>query len=307
MIDFRYHLISIVAVLLALSIGIVMGSGVLGGPILDDLQDRADRIREINSELRAESELRLTRINELEDSLEEIEPYVLNGALVGEDVVLFELPGVSASIIEELRSSVGLADGSIVTHIEFTDKLELGDDIERDELALALASVSSRREDLRVELATHLGARSAAAADRSSAAAEGRLDDLLAQLEDSEFLSVERTEDEETVPGGGLFMVVGGTEDPTVELGPMATELALRLVEGGAVMAGETSGSEAQMLISVIDDSDAERSIATSDGVDTTIGRVAAVLGLGLAAEGEVGHYGLGPTASETVPPFPGD
>ena len=305
MIDFRYHLISIVAVLLALSIGIVMGSGVLGGPILEDLQDRADRIREINAELRAESELRLTRINELEDSLEEIEPYVLNGALAGEDVVLFELPGVSASVIEELRSSVVLADGSIVTHVEFTDKLELGDDIERDELALALASVSSRREDLRVELATQLGARSAAAVGRS-AAADDRLDDLLTQLEDSEFLSVERTEDEETVPDGGLFMVMGGTEDPTVELGPMATELALRLVEGGAVMAGETSGSEAQMLVSVIDDGDAERSIATSDGVDTTIGRVAAVLGLDLAAQGEVGHYGLGPTASETIPPFPG-
>ena len=88
---------------MALSIGIVMGSGVLGGPLLDDLEKRADRIRDLNSELRAESADRLDRINQLEDFLEESEPYLLNGTLVGEEVVLFELPGVSTSVTEELQ------------------------------------------------------------------------------------------------------------------------------------------------------------------------------------------------------------
>ena len=310
-IDFRYHLISIVAVLLALSIGIVMGSGVLGGPLLDDLKDRADRIRELNEDLRAESGSRLTRIKELEDFLEDSEPYLVNGALVGEEIVLFEFPGVSASVTEELRSSVGLADGSVVTQIEFTDKLEMEDDIERDELALALASASASREDLRVELASLVGLRSASATDQrdpggpNSSTAEERLDELLNELEDSEFVSVDRTEGEETVPGGSLFMVVGGTEDPAFEMAPMATELSLELAEGGPVMVGETSDSEAEILIEVVDAS-VEAQIATTGGVDTIIGRVAAVLGMDLASEGQVGHYGLGPTATEVIPPFPG-
>jgi hypothetical protein len=311
-IDFRYHLISIVAVLLALSIGIVMGSGVLGGPLLDDLKERADRIRRINGELRAESEARLTRIGELEDYLEEAEPYVLNGTLVGEEVVLFELPGVETSVTEELRSSIGLADGNLVTHIEFTDKIEISDDIERDELALALGSVSSSRETLRNELATQLASRTAAAADQrdpggsGQTAADGRLDDLLDELEDAEFLTVERTEGEDTVPGGAIFVVLGGVEDPRFDIAPMAGELALGLSEGGATLAGETSSSSEQILVSMIDDGDAEEKIATADGVDTSVGRVAAVLGLDLASEGQVGHYGVGPTASEMIPAFPG-
>jgi hypothetical protein len=310
-IDFRYHLISIVAVLLALSIGIVMGSGVLGGPLLDDLKDRADRIREINSDLRAESEARLSRINELEDFLEDSEPYVVNGALVGEEIVLFELPGVSGSVTEELRSSVGLADGNVVTQIELSDKLEMGDDIERDELALALASASSSRDELRVELASLLGSRAEAAADQrdpggpNAAAAEERLDELLNELEDSDFLTVDRTEGEETVPGGAFFAVVGGTEDPAFEMAPMATELSLELADAGPVMVGETSLSEAQILVEVLE-SVSDEPIGTTGGIDTIIGRVAAVLGMDLASEGQVGNYGLGPTATEVIPPFPG-
>jgi hypothetical protein len=310
-IDFRYHLISIVAVLLALSIGIVMGSGVLGGPLLDDIKDRADRIRELNEELRAESGEQTAQIRELEDFLEDSEPYLVNGALVGEEIVLYELPGVSASVTEELRSSVGLADGSVITHIEFTDKLELEDEIERDELALALASASADPEELRVELASLVGSRSATAADQrdpggpNAAAGDQRLDELLGELEDSGFLTVDGTEGEETVPGGALFMIVGGAEEPAFEMAPMASELSLTLADGGPVMVGETSDSESEILVEVVDVG-AEEPIATTGGVDTIIGRIAAVLGMDLVSEGQPGHYGLGPTATEVIPPFPG-
>ncbi|MGH2754052.1 MAG: copper transporter [Actinomycetota bacterium] len=308
MIDFRYHLISIVAVLLALSIGIVMGSGVLGGPLLDDIQRRAARIREENGNLLQELTERSDHIEQLEEFITDSEPYLVDGSLVGEDVVLFELPDVTNAVVEELRSSVGLADGALVTHIEFTDKVEMTDDIERDELALALASVSASREDLRIEMASSLGARAATAAESrdpggpASNAASSRLNSLVSGLEEADFLSVDRTEDVPTVPEDALFIVVGGSEDPGFEMNEMATELAVELVQGGTVLVGETSGSAAELIASIIDDGTAEESIATSDGIDTSIGRVAAVLGLDLAAEGEIGHYGLGPTAEEMIP-----
>jgi hypothetical protein len=311
-IDFRYHLISIVAVLLALSIGIVLGTGVLGGPLLDDLESRADRIRQLNEDLRTESAARATRISELEDFLDDAEPYLLNGTLVGEDVVLFELPGVSGSVTEGIRSSVGLADGNVATHIEFTDKVEMSDDIERDEMALAISSASASREQLRIEMASLVGTRSAAAADQrdpggpGGRAAEDRLDELLASLEEAEFVAVDRTEGQETIPNGALFVVIGGVEDPVYEMGPMSSELAGDLSGGGPVVVGETFTSEAEILVSVIENGD-EAPISTAGGIDSTIGRVAGVLAMDLAAEGEFGNYGLGPTATDTIPPFPGD
>ena len=308
MIDFRYHLISIVAVLLALSIGIVMGSGVLGGPLLDDIQRRAARIREENGNLLQEVTEGNDRIEQLEEFVADSEPYLVDGALVGEDIVLFELSEVATSTVEEFGSSVGLADGAVVTRIEFADKVQLSDDIERDELALALASVSASPDDLRIELASALGARAATAAESrdpggpASNAAAARLDGLVTDLEEAEFLSVDRTEDVPTVPEDALFVIVGGTEDPSFEMSAMATELAVELVQGGTVLVGETSDSQVGIIASIIDDGTAEESIATSDGIDTSIGRVAAVLGLDLAAEGEIGHYGIGPTAEEMIP-----
>ena len=37
MIDFRYHLVSLIAVFLAVALGIVIGTTALNAPILDDL------------------------------------------------------------------------------------------------------------------------------------------------------------------------------------------------------------------------------------------------------------------------------
>ena len=43
MIDFRYHLVSLIAVFLALAIGIVIGTTPLNGPVLDDLHGQVTR------------------------------------------------------------------------------------------------------------------------------------------------------------------------------------------------------------------------------------------------------------------------
>ena len=42
MIDFRYHVVSIVAVLLALALGLFLGSTTLQGRVFDDLKGRAN-------------------------------------------------------------------------------------------------------------------------------------------------------------------------------------------------------------------------------------------------------------------------
>ena len=42
MIDFRYHLVSIIGIFLALAVGIVLGTTALNGPVLDDLRGRID-------------------------------------------------------------------------------------------------------------------------------------------------------------------------------------------------------------------------------------------------------------------------
>ena len=51
-IDFRYHLVSIVAVFLALALGIVVGATALRGPLVDELKDNSNRLKDSNEVLR---------------------------------------------------------------------------------------------------------------------------------------------------------------------------------------------------------------------------------------------------------------
>lgn len=51
MIDFRYHLVSLVAVFLALAVGIILGAGPLADPIGDTLTGQVDKLREDRNQL----------------------------------------------------------------------------------------------------------------------------------------------------------------------------------------------------------------------------------------------------------------
>ena len=77
-IDFRYHLTPMSP---SSWCSASVSSWVPAYGALYDLEKRADRIVNLNSELRAEFADRLDRINQLEDFLEESEPHPLNGTL----------------------------------------------------------------------------------------------------------------------------------------------------------------------------------------------------------------------------------
>ena len=56
MINFRFHLVSLIAVFLALAVGIVMGYGVLGQPTVDTLQRRIDNVEANANRIRREND-----------------------------------------------------------------------------------------------------------------------------------------------------------------------------------------------------------------------------------------------------------
>ena len=52
MINFRYHVVSLTAVFLALAIGLVVGTAALNGPVADSLNDNVNGLRKDNQQLR---------------------------------------------------------------------------------------------------------------------------------------------------------------------------------------------------------------------------------------------------------------
>jgi hypothetical protein len=112
-IDFRYHLVSIVAVFLALAIGIVVGAAALQPHVADALNRESIREQhEISSER--------TKIDGLQDELnsgqafaEVSAPLLLANLLAGQKVVLVTAPGADGSTISGITSALDLAGAKV--------------------------------------------------------------------------------------------------------------------------------------------------------------------------------------------------
>ena len=88
MIDFRYHLVSIVSIFLALAVGIALGAGPLQQPIGQTLSSQVSTLRQEKDNLRTQ----LTAAQQQADAADEfaatVAPQLVASRLGGRSVVL---------------------------------------------------------------------------------------------------------------------------------------------------------------------------------------------------------------------------
>jgi Copper transport outer membrane protein, MctB len=315
MIDFRYHLISIIAVFLALGIGILMGSLVLGENLVDQLERELDRIENRNDELQASIEELNAQVEINESFAQAAYPYLVGSQLEGERVLVFTFEGTDDALLEEVRAGIEDAGGTVGGVVTATSKLMLENQPTRDELALILSSSSSDPDELREELAEAIGNDAASLATGEQQDDEGPdapdqgggrndLDAMMRDLQEAEFLEVDVTDGEQLVTDAADFMIVGGApEDPPFPVGsfalPLGTSLGLDTVP---VVAAESSDSVWELVAGVRDDEEASSVLTTVDHAESIPGRIAFVLGLEGSEEGVIGHYGIGAGAQAIIP-----
>ena len=303
MIDFRYHLVSITAVLLALAIGIVTGSGFLGGPLLRRLEKEVRSVRETNAERRAEVDELARRLDSSEAALLAVEPSLVDGALRAQRIVLFEFAGTDGGLIDSVRQAVEQADGEIASTVTLSEGLVLDDPDARGELGAAVGSAASAADSLRVRVGAMIGARAGAAA-RGVLTGRRRLNRLLARLGQGGYVSVDAADQQQPVPLGSAFLVVGGGTQPApFQVHGLAKSLATALARRQqAVMVAESQQSVWGLTSAIRDDGAAAAIVWTDDQADTPAGRIALALGLARADDGAARHFGTGPGATDLMP-----
>jgi hypothetical protein len=310
-INFRYHLVSIVAVLLALGIGIVLGSGFLGGVLWERLQTDVQRVAADNDELRAQMLEQARTLSAYEEFARQAEADVIGGALAGREVVLFTMEGTDEATLAGVREAIEVAGGSVVSVIRATARLVLAAPEDRSELALTLGATERSPNELRRELGVAVGSAAAASASIEAsprgAEPDDVLDGLLTRLVEQGFLTVESAPGQGSVPPLGLFLVVSGSAAnpplrPLTYTRALATNLAHRDAD---VVVAEPTTSVWGVVGYLREDQRALATVSTVDHAETVPGRVAVVLGLSRAARGRVGHFGTGPGAEDGLMPQP--
>jgi hypothetical protein len=101
-IDFRYHLVTIIAIFLALAVGIVVGTTALNGPVLDDLRGRNTDLIDDKRTLEADVRELQSDVSAADAFARELAPRILQGALDGRRVLLVTTDGSPENAVGEL-------------------------------------------------------------------------------------------------------------------------------------------------------------------------------------------------------------
>ena len=105
MINFRYHVVSLTAVFLALAIGLVVGTAALNGPVADSLKAQVSALNKDNSNLRSQDNQHRDELSRTQDFAAELAPSLLAGKLAGRRILLVALPGSQDYVDRSSRCS----------------------------------------------------------------------------------------------------------------------------------------------------------------------------------------------------------
>jgi hypothetical protein len=112
-IDFRYHLVSIVAVFLALAIGIVLGSTELQGTTLDSLHAYSNTLKNQLAAAQAQQHAYAQQAGASDAFLKTAESKLLGATLSGDRIVMITEPGYPSSVVAGIEQAARLAGATI--------------------------------------------------------------------------------------------------------------------------------------------------------------------------------------------------
>jgi hypothetical protein len=297
MINFRYHLVSILAVFLAIAIGTVMGASFVGRGLIENLQGRIDRVEQTSDDVRADNARLESELAASDQYTEETAGYVVGRALTNVVAPVIATRGTDGDTVDAQVALLREAGARVPGIVWLEESWSLPDAETSRALREATGLTTRTRAALRTEATELLGRRLAEgpAPDR----------DLLADLESAGFVTLEAA-------GSGDAPVAadyaGGAARTLLVSGPDA-DVPDDVVTG---VATGVSGASAPLAIGEVASTDTSQSARTA-WIDVVVGeslrgRVSTIeLALAQLGTGVTGNYGLGrdpvvPADVQTVP-----
>lgn len=330
MIDFRYHLVSLISVFLALAVGVVLGAGPLQNSIGTALEDQVAALRTDRDAVRAERDQAVVRAERDEAYLSAVAPALIDGALAGRRVAVVTLPGASGDDVGRVSAAIEAAGGQIVSRVEVAEawvdpaRLQYRTTLAGQLLGYLDPAPSADAGADGVLAAALAQGLSRPAGDPATPEGQAASPDGLTLLEmlrggDTPLVVIGKepsaaAEDVLVVGPRGKQPAAGAEATPSgTPTGGSVTEAELeraawvslvrgvaRTVPGFAVVGSTADGD---IVRAVRADEAAAVEATTVDTVEASTMPYTAVLALAADTAGAVGHYGFTTSATALVPP----
>jgi hypothetical protein len=343
MINFRFHIVSLTAVLLALGIGLVLGTTFLDDATVDQLENQLDGLENDLDRAQARNEEQQDRLSAFEDEASELAVQLgerlYEGVLQDSPVLVVATEGIDREWVDGVMVSLAQADADLVGVWWLTDRLVLDDESEVSDLSTALELSTDDADRLSRNLAVQLADVLFGAADvptdaelagagvgssRGSAAETGQTAPaepaVMGRLREAGFVEYQLVDDSDgdvvRLPPSDLRVVVVDGPNASVDAGdvlvPVLTDLTadgpMPLVATQPTVAtgdGVDQDTQPELVAAVRDDDALNERMSTVDNLDRVSGRVATVLATADAVPGSptIGRYGSGDGADRLLPP----
>lgn len=305
MVSFRFHIVSLTAVFLALAIGLGIGATVVDRATVAQIENQLKRVESRANATNAQND----RLRADQDRWQRFGDQGATALVRGKldaPVTVVGVQGVDRKQVDLLRQLLVAAGAKLQGTVWFTSKLKLENPDDVKQLEQILGVATTRPDALRRAAATRL----------AEGWMPGGAPSVLPALVQAAFLDFEPPSgdpvDLNTVPpAGGYTVVVSGprAEVPNPEVAaPFVSALVARApntvlaAEGGRDATSDLPAQRAVFLRPLIGDAVTGNRLSTVDNLEDTRGRIAAVLALAALAEGKTGHYGVGRGAQRLVP-----
>ncbi|MGN9779447.1 copper transporter [Micromonospora sp. H33] len=312
MINFRYHVVSLTAVFLALAIGLVVGTAALNGPVADSLKENVNALRKDNQLMRQSVNSLEEELAREEDFAAEMAGVVLPGKLSGKRVLVLSLP-TGRDHTEGVVKMLQLGGADVTGRIDLQDKF-INPDNNNDLLELAVTAARPTSAPTASLPGNGHGVETSSALlasvllDRAPGAApvsEADRRAVLAAYTNANYL----TTSERVTASAEAVVVVSG--QPYVDKdSAKKDESVVKVAEqfdrtGGIVVAG--NGSAGGNLVAFVrGDAVLAESISTVDNANTVQGQLVTALALvQQLTEKKAGQYGVGDNATSLLPRLP--
>lgn len=311
MIDFRYHLVSLVAVFLALSLGLLLGSTELRPYVQKGLQGLSKTEQHEISTLLQEKQQLQAQIASENQFAQANSTTMLHGLLAGQPVVLVLAPGAPQSV------ATGITDSLVTSGASVTGSLQLQPAFFDTGAAASqkLTQVSEQYAPAGLTLAGSAQAQASELLANAIMTQDGPGQPLPGERDPGSVAAVQ------ALAGGGFLTTSGRpwdratlavvivpatppSADDTNAASQALVTLAqqLNLAGQGAVVAGTIAGSGPGSAIDVMRTGGRAGHLSSVDNADYPVGQIVVAQALYELQHGKSGSYGVTSTASAPGP-----
>ncbi len=310
MISFRYHLVSLISVFLAIALGIVVGTTQLNGRVLDGLRGQVNELTDDKRALETRSQTLQSQLTEGDAFGEAVAPFLVANKLTNASVLVVLATEVDSEAVNQATTLIEAAGATVA------GTLQLLPEYSDPQVAQDLQNYATSEgvppgiqlpvtDDAAVLVGALLGAVLMNPADGGQSADPTAATTVLAALSSLGVLSVETSE----IAGADYaIMLTAGALDGDVaaerNAALAALAEALDIAGRGVVVAGDAASAAEAGLVGAIRGSPVlATAVSTVDNVNVAAGRVSAVLALSAEGQGTSGKYGTGED-TQPVPPL---